>query len=294
MNEAVSQLSNREIALLIWLAVLLITVLAYRPTRQLLVPLFKLIFFSKVSVVLLAMLGYLSFVSLLFHWLHLAHWWMLKDALFWFFGTGVILLLNANREAKANRFVRKIALDSFKFAVILDFVVNLYVFNLAIELILVPFLAALAMLAVVATTKDEYKREKKLINTAIIAIGLGFLTYALVNILAHPSGFFAMKNLEDFLTPIVLTLVFLPFLYGAVLYAAYGDLLIRVNFRIHDGELRTYAKRQIVMACQFRLSRVNRFAKDFTHNLGGVGSSGEVLNVINAFKVSTSNEDRRD
>src|ERR1019366_1781863 len=123
-------------------------------------PLLTLIVFSKVKVVLLAMLAYVSFVVLIFHWLHLGHRWMLKDALFWFFGTAIIVLFTTNQAGKEKHYIRKIALDNLKFAVVLDFVVNLYVFNLAVELVLLPFLAMLAMLSVVAVTKDEYKPAK--------------------------------------------------------------------------------------------------------------------------------------
>ena len=248
-------------------------------------PLLTLIFFSKVSVVLLAMLAYVSFVVLIFHWLHLGHRWMLKDALFWFFGTAIIVLFTTNQAGKEKHYIRKIALDNLKFAVVLDFVVNLYVFNLAVELVLLPFLAMLAMLSVVAVTKDEYKPAKKLINGITAVIGFGFILYALVSVLADPRGFATMKNLEDFLTPIALTLTFLPFVYGVALYGAYGELLVRVGFRIHDDkELLGYAKWQIILACRFRLRSVNRFAKDFVHKLGGAGSREEVSDVLNAFR----------
>ena len=292
MNEITSQLSNREIALLIWLAVLFIFILAYRPTRQFLGPLSKVVFFSKVSVALLAMLAYVSFTALIFHWLGLAHWWMIKDALFWFFGTAVVLLFNTSQASKEDHFIRRIALDNLKFAVVLDFILNLHVFNLAVEIILLPFLAMLAMLAVAASIKAEYKTERKFINRIIAAIGLGLLIYALVTIVDDPRSFATAKNMEDFLTPIVLTLALLPFVYAAALFGAYGEMFVQVSFRIHDEKLLAYAKRQIVLACQFKLGKVNRFAKDFVHKLGGVKSRGEVLEVINAFRVSTSSEGR--
>src|ERR1035437_126602 len=173
-------------------------------------PLLTLIFFSKVSVVLLAMLAYVSFVVLIFHWLHLGHRWMLKDALFWFFGTAIIVLFTTNQAGKEKHYIRKIALDNLKFAVVLDFVVNLYVFNLAVELVLLPFLAMLAMLCVVAVTKDEYQPPKKLINGITAVIGLGLFLFGWVGFLAVPRVFEKMKNREASLPPFSLTLTFWP------------------------------------------------------------------------------------
>jgi len=197
------------------------------------------------------MLAYVSFVAFIFYLLHFAHWWMLKDALFWLFGTAVILFFNSNQAGKEKHYVRKIALDNFKFAIILDFVVNLYVFNLAVEIVLLPFLAALMVLSVVAATKDEYKPVKKFLNGFAIVITIGLLIYALASIHADPRGFATVKNLEDFLTPIVLTLTFLPFAYGLALYLSYSGLFLRVGFRIRDDKkLLGYTKWQILSACR--------------------------------------------
>ena len=291
MNEIVGQLSNREIALLVWLAIFLVAIIAYRPTRQSLGPFIRLIFFSKISLVLFAMLAYVTFIVVIFYWLHLSHWWMLKDALFWLFGTAIILLFNTDKATEEDHYIRKIALDNLKFAVVLDFVINLYVFDLAVELVLLPFLAALAMLSVVAATKDEYKLVKRLINWVTAAIGFGFVLYAVISVLANPRSFATVKNLEDFLTPIVLTLTFLPFIYAVALYSAYERLFTRVSFRLYDNnELLTHAKRQIISACRLRLSKVNRFAEDFVHKLGGVGSRAEVSDIISDFKVAAATD----
>src|SRR5207247_10096974 len=121
-----------------------------------------------------------------------------------------------------------------KFAVVLDFVLKLYIFNLAVELVLLPFLAMLAMLAVVAATKDEYKPARKLIDRVTAIIGFGFLIYALLNIIGTPRGFATVQNLEDFSTPIALSLAFLPFVYAAALFMAYEELFVRVGLRIQN------------------------------------------------------------
>ena len=286
MNEATSQLSNREIALLIWLAVFLVGVIVYRPTRRSLGPLFKLIFFSKVSIILLFMLAYVSFIALILHWLSLAHWWMLKDALFWFFGTAIILVFNTNKAAEEEHYFKKLALDTLTFAVVLDFIVNLYTFNLAVELVLMLFLAIVAALAAVAATKDEYKPAKKFLNGVLVVVGFGLLSYSLAKIFADLRSFATVKNLEDFLTPISLTLTLLPFLYGVALYSAYEWAFVQVGFRVHDDkDLLAYTKRQVILACQLSPRRVHRFTKDFVHKLGGVEGHGEVREVINEFKA---------
>jgi hypothetical protein len=289
MSAAVGQLNNREIALLVWLAILLAVIVAYKPTRQSLGPLIRLILFSKITVVLLLMLGYVALIAYLFYLLHLSHWWMLKDALFWLFGSAIILLFNVNKAVEEDHYIRKIALGNLKFAVVLAFIINLYVFNLAVELILLPFLATLAMLSVVAATKDEYKPARRLINGTVGVIGFGFLLYAVIRILTDPRGFATIKNLQDFLMPVILTLAFLPFLYGVAVYCAYEQLLTHVGLWIcDDKDLSAYAKRQIIWSCRLRLARVRHFAHGFVYKVGGAKSRAEVSVVIHDFKAAAA------
>ena len=166
------------------------------------------------------MLAYEGLVVFIFYTVGLWHWWMLKDTLFWLFGTAVILFLNTTKATEEKHYFRKVALDNFKFAVVLTFIINLYVFNLITELLLVPVVAFLAMLGAVAATKTEFKPAKRLINGIMAAIGIAFVAYAVVGIATNFHGFATLKNFEDFMTPVVLTLTLLPFIYFLALYSA--------------------------------------------------------------------------
>src|SRR6266568_782465 len=232
MNQVTGELTNRDIALLVWLGVLLIGALVYRPAREGLGSILKLLLFSKLGVGLLALLAYEALVVSVFYRLGLWHWWMLKDALFWLFGSAAILFFNTTKATEEKHYFRKAALDNFKFAVILAFIINLYVFNLVTELILLPVVTSLAMLGAVAASKHEFEPVKKLVNWTMVGIGITFLVYAVINITTNFHDFATVKDLEGFLTPIVLTLTLLPFAYLLGLDSAYESLFVQVGFRI--------------------------------------------------------------
>lgn len=292
MNQVTSQLSNREIALLIWMGVLLVAALIYRPAREGLGSVLKLLLLSKLGVGLLALLGYEALVVFIFYEAHIWQWWMLKDTLFWLFGTAIVLFLNTTKAAEEKHYFRKVTLDSFKFAVVLSFIINLYVFNLLVELVLVPVLAILAMLGAVAGTKTEFKPVKNLINWIMAGIGVWFMAYAIAGITTGFHNFATVKNLEDFLTPIVLTLTFLPLAYLLGLYSAYEWLFVQVDIRIGtDKQLACYAKRQIVSVCRFRLRSISRFGKDFVHRVGPSDSRADVAEVIRDFRTKLVTQD---
>jgi hypothetical protein len=98
--------------------------------------------------------------------------------------------LQHTKASEEKHYFRKVALDNFKFAVVLAFIINLYVFNLVTELILAPALAVLAMLGALAASKSEYKPAKKLINGVTAVTGIAFMVYALTAITTnfHGSG----------------------------------------------------------------------------------------------------------
>ncbi len=235
------------------------------------------------------MLAYVALVIVAFAEVGLWHLWMLKDTLFWLFGTAIILLANLEKATKEEHHFRKLALDNLKFAVVLDFVLNLYVFKVFVELLLLPVLAFLAMLAVVAGTKDEYAPAKKLVNAVTALIGFGFLIYAVLSMTHDFHDFATLKNLEDFLVPIILTVTFLPFVYGVALFSTYELLFVRLNLRLRDNqELATYTKRRVLKVCGLRLRKVNRFAKEFANKVTIFSTEADVRDVMNEFEAKSA------
>jgi hypothetical protein len=96
-----------------------------------------------------------------------------------------------------------------------------------------------------------------------------------------------LKNLEDFMTPVVLTLTLLPFAYLLALYSSYESLFVRVDIMLGpDRQLITFAKRRILSACRFRLSRVGRFSRDYAHKFGPSDSQTDIANIMNSFRPS--------
>ena len=136
-----------------------------------------------------------------------------KATVYWFFGTGAILVGRALLVSPDDpAFLRRLLRGSLKLTILVEFTINLYVFPLVVELLFVPLLAVLVMLEVVAGSDASYADVRKLVDGALAVIGIGLLIYVLVAIFTDLSGFWTRKNAEDFLAPPVLTLTLVPFL----------------------------------------------------------------------------------
>jgi hypothetical protein len=284
MDEVFAELSNREIALLIWIGGLAIGAVVYRPARQALGPLVKILLHPKIGGSVLALIAYTSLVVLGFYRLELWQWWMLKDTIFWLFGTAIVAFLDIPKATEEDGFFQKIVLDSVKLTVVLEFISNLYAFNLVFELLLLPTLAFLAVMAAVAETKTEFRPAKRLLGGMMAVFGLGLLIYIAVSVATGFHDFATVKHFEDFMVPVVLTIVVLPFYYLLAVYAAYESLFTRLDIRLRGTGLTKFAKVRAFGACRLHLVNVRRFAKEAVPAVGASRSHAEITSRVAEFR----------
>jgi hypothetical protein len=137
-----------------------------------------------------------------------------KETVYWFFGGGLVLVGKAVVAATSDpAFLKKLLRQALRLTIVVEFLVNLYVFPLAVELLLVPFVLLFVMLEVVAASEPAYTQVRALVNNILVAIGLGLLAYVAFSALSDLGGFLTRDNAEKFLVAPALTVAFIPFLY---------------------------------------------------------------------------------
>jgi hypothetical protein len=273
VSEVLSELTNREIALLIWMGTLAVGAVVYRPARQTLGPLWRACTHPKIFGSVLALLAYTGLVVLVVYRFGLWQWWMLKDTIFWLFGTAIVAFLDIPKATQADGFFKRIILDSVKLTVVLEFVSNLYAFNLLVELLLLPTLTFLGALASVAGSKTEFRPVKRLLDGMLAVFGFGLLIYLVVSVATGFHDFATLKHFEDFMVPVVLTITVLPF-YLLAVYASYDSLFTRLDMRLRGTGLTKFAKARAFLACGLRLATIRQFAKDAALHVGAARTRG--------------------
>jgi hypothetical protein len=115
---------------------------------------------------------------------------------------------------------------------VIEFVVNLYVFPLLVELVVVCVVLAFVGMQVVAAHDPKIEPiVRKVIDGVLIAIGLFFLGYFAVRAISDLDGFLTRENAERFLVVPALTVAFTPFLYLVAWYSQRELANIRKRFR---------------------------------------------------------------
>lgn len=118
--------------------------------------------FNKHLVIIVALvLCYICGSVYLLYDLNLWNTSMMKDAIIWTMGVAIPMIGNAIKASEGKYRLKDALLDNLKMAVIIEFIVNLYVFDLWIELLFIPFMTLVAMMMAYS--------EKKLIETPFLA-----------------------------------------------------------------------------------------------------------------------------
>lgn len=254
-------LNNREMATVIWLIIFFLWAMSNSGVRRALRDLLKIFFNKKIIFPLIVMLAYIFLMVLVFKRIGFWDVSVTKDTVLWTLGTALATYFGINRIAQDNSYFKNVILDNIKFVLILEFVLNLYSFNLGVELILIPVVSLIVMMNAFAETKTEYERVNKFLNFVLGVFGLCLLAFTFREIVLDFQNFATFKNLRDFLLPPLFSIALLPFIYVMALFMQYELFFVRIDIANKDSNIAKTVKRKVFMACNINLSKLIRVSK---------------------------------
>jgi len=274
--------NNREISTAIWLMVFAIWAITKSGVRAALRNLIRSFLKWQILVPLLAMIVY---IALMVWGLSATGFWdasAIKITVLWVFGSALIMLFLANEAQKKEGFFRKAILNNLTLIAVLEFVLNVYTFSLWIELLLVPSLTLIVMLKTVAELRvkveSSYKVVDSLLGYVLAFIGLGLLSLTICQVINYPDRFLTIYNMRDFLLPVVLSSLFLPFLYIWALILTYEKIFVLINIFNEDRKLARYFKWLVLLNFHFRLWRLMKWRQQVS--IRHVNSREDVVNLV--------------
>lgn len=242
------ELNDREIALLIWLGVAVIACLVHPDIRPGLVGVLRAFGQRQILVVTGLFYVFLGLTVWLLSAVCLWQWDQLKTTLVWSIVVGIASLMQINKIEDQPHFFRDWIKRSLKVLAIVEFVVTFYTFPLWVELILQPLL--FVIVGTLAVGKSDQKSEPavKLLNGLLSLFGLGLVVYAAYMIAVNIGSFLTLTTLRDFYTPIVLSILFVPFIFVLYVYSTYETSFGALRWAIKDDKLRRYAKLKAILS----------------------------------------------
>lgn len=224
MIEFLKLFSNREISIIVWLLLIFIILTTNSKGsfgKFLLV--LKALFAKKIILFYIGIGIYLAFIVTTLNKLGVWEFSLYKDFVYWILTTGMVLFFSVS-DLNTYKDFSKIVLTATSLTIILEFIIGFYNFSLIWEIILIPTLTFISILAYYAEMKKEDRNSILVANflkNVLAVLGFGFLIYGIYQLISNYNEFFTLSNLKSFLLPPLFTILFLPFIYYVVLYVKY-------------------------------------------------------------------------
>jgi len=277
-----SALNNRQIAIAVWIFIAIIWAVTNSKIRKSLFHVTKAVFAWKLTISYLLMFTYITAIIMVLRTVGIWKMSHLPITVMWGVFVAFVMLFEFSK-ANDPKFFRNAFKNNLKILIILEFVINLYVFDLWIELLIIPFSAILGGMIAISETDKKYEITKKFLNFIMSLMGLLCIGYASYMVITDFKHFATIKNLESFYLPILFSITFIPFVYFSALYSGYENLFIRLGFFIDDSSVLKYAKMRTIFAFNLNLWKLNKWSK-YIYSSWRFKSNQEVDKAILLFK----------
>jgi hypothetical protein len=256
------ELTNREIATLIWLGLAIGTACLNRTLRGGLGAILRILFTRPIRRVLAAALFYVVLCAVLLAQLPVWRPENLKATLIWIMTFGIVTIFEYKRLLEERLFFRNILRETLSAAVVLVFLIESYTLNLWAELMLIPFATLLTLVYAMPPKNPDQRVAHRFVGWLMTLLGLSYLTYSALQAAIDWRNFATLNTTREFAVPILLSLMFLPFLYGLKVYGTYQQVFSGLRMiAIPDRRLRRYAQWRAILAFRFNLNFLKRWRR---------------------------------
>ena len=266
MYEFFTSIDNRELAIIIWLAVIILILSMYSKLRSSMFNVIKATFVKPFILGFSILASYYFLIVLLLQWIGLWTTSQMKLTVFWFITVGLVGMFSATSIRKQPSYFKKSVRSNFKLTILFDFFINLYKMTLIAELVFLPIMTILFMLQAVSETDKELESARKLFSTLIIVISSILLLFLIYQTIINIQSYANFNSLLDIILPIIFSLFLLPFLWVLVIYIAYEEVLIRLKFIVPDSTLHPYIKRSLLINFKGRTDLLDAWFKTAWYN----------------------------
>jgi len=256
------EFNNREIAIGIWLGIVVLILLMSGKIRNSVADLIKSFFHFQLMSIFLSILIYECGIILLLY--HFGLWTseLLKDSIFWFCGLASPLVFKVAGKVNAG-FFNELVKKSVKWTILVEFISNLYVFSLPMELVLIPSIIFFSMMKPVADSNSNTRMIARFSKNMLAGIGLFGLLYAIAKTVQHYTEVFSWETAKEIIISLLLTILYLPFLYLLTLKIKYNEFLTLTKFCLRDTpNIFNVYKKETYRTAGFNLKKLSNISEN--------------------------------
>jgi len=258
------ELSNQEWAVLIWILVFIIYALIKDKKRQIVKAFAELLCTLSAPKIISVFVCAALWITFCIYMLKDVGAWEtdnLKTTVLWSLTFAFVTLFSINRIVEDKSYFRKTARDVLSATVVISFITEFYSFPFAVELILVPFLTLIVIINARSEKMPEYTLLHKLTSQVLAIAAIVYVGHGLQMMQENLETFLTRNTLREFFIPIILSLLFLPYLYLVSVIMSYENTLLALRWVLKDSSLRRYAVFWAITRFRFDTEGLDRWIK---------------------------------
>ena len=252
--------SNRELASLIWLGVVMAFVFLQPSRRKVADSLGKVVAALTTAKLLMPLAMYAGWLG---SWIWLAQkvgvWdsGLLKPTLLWTIFSGIGLYFSLTKALQQEAFFKSAILATMAVSAFVEFFIGFQSFPLFVELVGQPVVAMFGMIAIVAARNPGQQAVVKVANAVLGGSGLAATAWVAWNIVTRWGEIDGASVVKELLLPVWLTPIALVFVYVVALFAGYEQVFKRIDWKA-KGRTTWRQKAALFSVAGVRLKQLRR------------------------------------
>lgn len=185
-------------------------------------------------------------------------WLYLKDIIIWILFVGVPVSFNAFSIKPDVKYFKKIVIDNLKYTALVEYVINIFTFNIIVEIILQLILIILFMFIAFTEKKEEYRLVNLFFNGILVIVSILLLYYTIKQGIKHYKELEVIDELVCAFTPIVMSVLYIPLIYLFSLISLYQSTMYRIRDALHNN--RPTVKHfywKVIKSCKASANKIN-------------------------------------
>lgn len=273
--------TNREIAVAFWAVAFSAYALSLQTVRESLVGLLKLATKWKILVPFILLVAYV--IAIVWSLQNIGFWnpTFLKETVIWFAFSGLALAFSFVPRNLEEGVLKRILLDNIRIIVLLEFIVQEYNFSLPVELVVVPFIAIVAALDVIAKADQQYAKVAKFTTGLQVIFGLLVLSFAIVQAFNDFHQFASIDTFKRITLIPILSISLTPYIYVLLILTNYELLFLRLTMNSQlEPEVARYAKWRLLRHLRLRPKKIRQFIQAHALELMRIRSRADLDNLV--------------
>lgn len=262
-----SALTNREIAIVLWCFIVGGYFLCNADRRKLVAQLLRCLYNYKLllsRVFLYVIIGLITFT--LYKYDVLTRISTIKDVVIYCLFTAIPILYKSVQDPLE---INRTVLQSIKATAIIAIYINLFSFNLIVEIFLLPIIVILVALSEYAKIMDAIKYDKiiRCLNFIIGIVSSAMIIYTIYMTITTSMSQMMELLAKAILLPLFLTIIIVPYAYLVAVISKYEQLFVFIKIRKKRNNIfkeNHYMAWQVAMVkmCLFNVFKIDFFAKN--------------------------------